>query len=110
MSWPSFYCTHKLISDSLQFSEDIDTALGIAVKTYLDDFLKLEWSAEDRETKKAEYVEKYLPHSVNFKEDLDVAFKFFDAVYEGVKTFGDEISEADKNAWNLAKAYLEKRR
>lgn len=60
--------------------------------------------------KKAEYVEKYLPHSVNFKEDLDVAFKFFDAVYQGVQTLNDEISEADKNAWDAAKTYLDKRR
>jgi hypothetical protein len=60
--------------------------------------------------KKAEYVEKYLPHSVNFKEDLDVAFKFFDAVYQGVQALNDEISEADKNAWDAAKAYLDKKR
>lgn len=80
------------------------------MKTYLDDFLKLEWSAGERESKKAEYVQKYLPHSLNFKEDLDVAFNFFDAVYEGVQTFGDEISDADKDAWGTAKAYLDKRR
>jgi hypothetical protein len=51
-----------------------------------------------------------LPHSFNFEEDLDVAFKFFDAVYDGVKTFGDEISDTDKNAWDAAKVYLDKRR
>ncbi len=101
-------CT--LTQNSLQFSKDIDTGLGIAVKTYLDDFLKLEWTAEDREKNKSEYVNRYLPHSVNFREDLDVAFKFFDAVYEGVKTLKDEIGDADKGAWDAAKSYLEKRR
>jgi hypothetical protein len=100
----------KLIRSSLHFSKDIDTGLGIAVKTYLDDFLKLEWTADEREEQKSEYVKKYLPHSVNFREDLDVAFKFFDAVYEGVKTLKDEIGEADKKAWDAAKVYLEKRR
>jgi len=96
--------------NSLPFAKDIDTGLGIAVKTYLDDFLKLEWSAQEREANKSQYVERYLPHSVNFREDLEVAFKFFDAVYEGVKLLGDEISDADKKAWDNAKAYLEKRR
>ncbi len=96
--------------NSLPFSKDIDTSLGIAVKTYLDDFLKAEWTAEEREANKAEYIKKYLPHSVNFAEDLDVAFKFFDAVYEGVKTLGDEINEADKKAWDNAHTYLAKRR
>jgi hypothetical protein len=67
-------------------------------------------SPEAREADKANYVEKLLPHSVNFAEDLDVAFKFFDAVCEGVKTLGSEISDADKKAWDNAKAYLAKRR
>jgi Temperature dependent protein affecting M2 dsRNA replication len=60
--------------------------------------------------KKVDYVQKYLPHSLDFAEDLDVAFKFFDAVYDGVKTFGDEISDADKDAWVAAKGYLDRRR
>ncbi|PBP27891.1 XPG domain-containing protein [Diplocarpon rosae] len=95
---------------SLPFSKDIDTSLGIAVKTYLDDFLKAEWSAQERQENKAEYIRKYLPHSINFAEDLDVAFKFFDAIYEGVSTLGDEISEADRKVWDSANAYLDKRR
>jgi len=56
------------------------------------------------------YKETYLPQSVDFVSDLDVAFKFFDAVHDGVKTLGDEISEADKKAWDNAKAYLAVRR
>ncbi|TVY39405.1 Protein MKT1 [Lachnellula subtilissima] len=98
------------LGQSLPFSADVDIALGIAVKTYLDDFVKLDIPAEKREQNKQEYKEKYLPNSVNFVEDLDVAFKFFDAVYEGVKTLGDEIGEADKQAWDGAKAYLAERR
>ncbi|KAF4626125.1 hypothetical protein G7Y89_g12037 [Cudoniella acicularis] len=95
---------------SLPFSTDVDIALGIAVKTYLDDFVKLDASKEDREADKAKYVAKYLPHSVNFAEDLDVAFKFFDGVYAGVKTLGDEIGETDRKAWDDANAYLALRR
>jgi hypothetical protein len=89
---------------------DVDISLGIAVKTYLDDFLKLEWSAKDREANKSQYVDRYLPHSVNFKEDLDVAFNFFNAVYEGVMTLGDELKEEDKAAWKSAKVYLDERK
>ncbi|KAL2075288.1 hypothetical protein VTL71DRAFT_231 [Oculimacula yallundae] len=95
---------------SLPFLKDIDTSLGIAVKTYLDDFFKAEWTPEEREANKADYIKKYLPHSVNFVEDLDVAFKFFDAVYEGVSSLGKEISEADKKVWDNAHAYLAKRK
>lgn len=39
-----------------------------------------------------------------------MAFKFFDAVYEGVMTLGDEIKKEDKAAWVDAKAYLDARR
>jgi hypothetical protein len=95
---------------SLPLLTDIDAGLGIAVKTYLDDFVDLQWTKEERATKKANYGEKFLPHGVNIKEDLDVAFEFFDAVHEGVKTLGDEITAADKRAWDDASAYLELRR
>lgn len=95
---------------SLPFSADVDIALGIAVKTYLDDFVKLDNSPEQREADKQIYKAKFLPQSVDFAGDLDVAFTFFDAVYDGVKTLGDEISGADKKAWDDAKSYLAVRR
>jgi hypothetical protein len=53
---------------------------------------------------------KFLPNSVNIAEDLDVAFDFFNALYEGVKTLGDEIKEGDRKVWDGAKDYLTKRR
>jgi hypothetical protein len=98
------------IGRNLPFSADVDIALGIAVKTYLDDFVRLNISAEERNADKKTYVTKFLPHSVNFVEDLDVAFKFFDAVHAGVKTIGDDIGDADKKAWDDAKAWLAARR
>jgi hypothetical protein len=72
--------------------------------------LKLEWTARERDANKSTYVDRYLPHSLKFNEDLDVAFKFFDAVYEGVMTLGDEIKKEDKSTWTDAKVYLDARR
>ena len=94
----------------MPFAADVDIALGIAVKTYLDDFVKLEQSESEREAGKHKYIQKFLPHSVKFVEDLDVAFNFFDAVHDGVKTLGDEIGESDRKAWDDAKAWLSARR
>jgi len=84
--------------------------MGIGIKTYLDDHVKLEASREQRETDKTKFKNDYLPYSVNFNEDLDVAFDFFEAVYAGVKVLGNEISEADRKVWEDAKVYLAKRR
>ena len=98
------------IGRSLPFSTDVDIALGIAVKTYLDDFVKVDITSEERAAEKSKYIAKFLPHSVNFIEDLDVAFNFFDAVHAGVKTIGDDIGDGDKKAWDDAKKWLDARR
>jgi len=94
----------------LPFGTDINTGLGIAVKTYLDDYFKLETPQADREKVKGGYAEKFLPNSVNISEDLDVAFNFFNAIHEGVKTLANQIPEADQKSWDDAKEYLAKRR
>ena len=96
--------------NSLPLGADVNVGLGIAVKTYLDDWLKLDTPPDQRAASKSEYAEKYLPNNVNFEEDLDVAFDFFDALYEGIKTLGGDIPENDKKAWDSAKVYLSKRR
>ena len=62
------------------------------------------------EAMKKSYAEKFLPNHINIAEDFDVAFCFFDALHEGLKTLGSEISESDKKAWDNAKEYLAKRR
>jgi hypothetical protein len=59
---------------------------------------------------KLSYHEKFLPNHVNIAEDFDVAFSFFDALHDGIKTLGSEISDKDKKAWDNAKEYLAKRR
>ena len=89
---------------------DINVGLGIAVKTYLDDYLKLDTTPEQRAELKVSYAAKFLPNSVNIAEDLDVAFDFFEALYEGVKTLGGEIPEADRKSWDETNAYLALRR
>ncbi|RDW88579.1 PIN protein [Coleophoma cylindrospora] len=100
------------LGSSLPLGVDIDVGLGIAVKTFLDDCVKPEMSAEEKQQARSDYAEKkaLLPLSVNFEEDLDVAFSFFDALHEGVKTLGKEIPESDAKAWDAAKDYLDKRR
>jgi hypothetical protein len=59
---------------------------------------------------KLSYHEKFLPNHINVAEDFDVAFSFFDALHDGIKTLGSEISDKDKKAWDNAKDYLAKRR
>jgi len=104
------FCSSADHVNSLPLATDINVGLGIAVKTYLDDYLKLDTTPEQRSELKRSYADKFLPNSVNIAEDLDVAFDFFEALYEGVKTLGNEIPEGDKEAWDGAKAYLSKRR
>ena len=102
-----FVCTNRTDqTNSLPLATDINVGLGIAVKTYLDDYLKLDTTAEQRSELKRSYASKFLPNSVNISEDLGVAFDFFDALCEGVKTLGSEMPETDKKAWESAKAYL----
>jgi hypothetical protein len=69
--------------------------------------MKLDQSPE---VAKQSYPALFLPNHVNISEDFDVAFAFFDALHEGIKKLGTEISEKDKKAWDSAKEYLAKRR
>lgn len=107
---PSPYLFAMLIITSLPLSTDIDIAFGIAVKTYLDDFVDVNASPEDKAAKKIKFPEKYIPFAVNWSEDLDVALNFFGAVHDGVKTLGDEIGETDRKAWGDAKKWMEARK
>ncbi|CCU75030.1 XPG N-terminal domain-containing protein [Blumeria hordei DH14] len=95
---------------SLPFTESINTIFGIAVTTYLDDYFKSEWTPDQREQNKQSFAEKFIPNSMMFSEDLAASFEFFDAVYAGVITLADEISAADKEAWDRANKYLKERR
>ena len=99
-----------LTGSSLPFGKDVDVGLGIAVRTYLDDYAQIGASQEDQKIVKAQYVTQQLPDSVDFAGDLDVAFNFFEAIYSGIKTFGSEIPKEDLAVWVGASKYLTERR
>ncbi|KAI1485243.1 nuclease-like protein [Biscogniauxia mediterranea] len=97
------------IGQSLPFLADTDVALGIAVKTFLDDVHPNE-PADQKAAKKAEFPGKFVPFATNFFEDLDIACDFFNALHTGVKTLTSEIPTADRGAWDKAATYLQLRR
>lgn len=99
----------SLTIDSLPFLTDTDVALGIAVKTFLDDINPNE-STEQKAAKKADFPGKFVPYATNFFEDLDIACDFFNALHAGVKTLTKEMSSGDRGVWDKAAAYLQLRR
>jgi hypothetical protein len=99
-----------LILCSLPFGKDVDIGLGIAVKTYLDDYARAGTTKEEKKTAKESYVTQQLPKSVDFAGDLEIAFNFFDAIHRGVKTLGSEIPANDLAIWEGAGKYLAEKR
>ena len=97
-----------LIVYRLPFWHDVDCALGIAVKTYLDDYAAPNQTEEVKSSKKREYASALIPHHVDFASDLNTAFELFDAVYTGVQALKDEVP--DKSGWDSAQQYLSVRR
>jgi len=102
--------TCRSLGTRLPLGTDINVSMGIAVKTYLDDFIKADHTKEERQAAKAQYGPTYLPKSINIVQDLDVAFDFFVALYKGIQTLGSEIPEADMKVWEAANIYLAARR
>jgi hypothetical protein len=98
----------KLTHRRLPFLYDPDVALGIAVKTYLDDVLP---NDPNKDQKLQQFPSVYVPYAVSFTEDFDVACNFFDALHAGVKTLSaKDIPAVDRAAWDNAAQYLETRR
>ncbi|KAI1342127.1 nuclease-like protein [Xylariaceae sp. FL0016] len=97
------------ISHTLPFLMDTDVALGIAVKTFLDE-LNPDEPAEQKAKRKEEFPGKFVPFATNFFEDLEIACAFFNALHAGVKTLSREISAGDREAWDKASQYLAIRR
>lgn len=98
-------CYHRL-----PFLNNPDIALGIAVKTFLDD-VPADMPAEERAARKKSFPENFVPYATHFAEDLDVAYAFFGALAEGVKALSDaEMVAADRAAWETAAKYLDVRR
>ncbi|KAI0969685.1 temperature dependent protein affecting M2 dsRNA replication [Xylaria arbuscula] len=97
------------IGQGLPFLTDTDVALGIAVKTFLDDINPNE-PPEQKAAKRADFPTKFVPFATNFYEDLDIACDFFNALHSGVKTLNNELPNGDRSAWDKASAYLKLRR
>ena len=92
----------------LPFLYDPDVALGIAMKTYLDDLVP---NDPNKERKLQQFPGVYVPYAVSFTEDFDVACHFFDALHAAVKTLSaKDISAVDRATWDKAAEYLASRR
>jgi len=98
------------LSHRLPFLGVPDVAMGIAVKTLLDD-VPLNESPDDRATRIRDFPTLYVPYATKFTEDLAIAYAFFDALYVGVKSLGDQdMPAADRAGWDKTSKYLELRR
>ncbi|KAL0943782.1 uncharacterized protein CTRU02_201669 [Colletotrichum truncatum] len=97
------------INTTLPFLHSPDIALGIAVKTLMDELPAGE-SKEKRQTRIDDFPGKFFPYATNFKDDVQLAFAFFDAIHKGVQTLNKEVSTADKAVWSTASKYLDQRR
>lgn len=98
-----------LTSSRLPFLSDTDVALGIAVKTLLDDIHPTD-TPEQKAAKKQDFPGTFVPYATHFFEDLEIACEFFNALHAGVKTLKNEISATDRGAWEKASVYLQLRR
>lgn len=103
-----FVCFRLLILHSLPFAEDISIAFGITVKTYLDEQHQGHASAELKAQEKARYEKWPIAHADDILGDLDLAFKFFDALHAGVRTLEGKVE--DQDIWSGAAKYLAERR
>ncbi|KAK3956490.1 temperature dependent protein affecting M2 dsRNA replication-domain-containing protein [Pseudoneurospora amorphoporcata] len=97
------------LSHQLPFLFNPDVALGIAVKTYFDETIN--WNSEKEKAERlATFPDAFVPYSMAFSEDLEIACEFFEAVYAGLQTLdGQGISANDLKAWSKANEYLSPR-
>ena len=84
---------------------DPDIALGIAVKTFLDDD-NVSDSLEQRAARAESFPQTYVPFATNFVEDLRTCYGLVNALCTGVSTLDKEISATDKRVWEAAGEYL----
>lgn len=97
------------ISHRLPFLSDPDVALGIAVKTFLDEAPASDTPAM-RRNRANEFPQKFVPYAIDFVGDLEICFKFVEALYTGVKTLDPkEMPVIDRNTWEKTHKYLESR-
>ncbi|OAA67029.1 xpg i-region protein [Niveomyces insectorum RCEF 264] len=98
------------IGHRLPFIDYSDAALGIAVKTFLDENA-LCTTPEARAALKAEFPQRFVPHATHLFEDFDAAFGLVEAVYAGIETLStSDLKAEDRVDWDKAKNYLERRK
>ncbi|KAG9961067.1 PIN domain-like protein, partial [Aureobasidium melanogenum] len=101
------------ISYSLPFLNDVDCALGIAVKSYLDELsAQSEPTSEaSRQAVKTKGANEWFPHATDFQGDLQRAFALWDSVYAAVASAPETLVAAkDKKVWEEADAWLSERK
>ncbi|THZ36588.1 hypothetical protein D6C87_09066 [Aureobasidium pullulans] len=101
------------ISYSLPFLNDVDCALGIAAKSYLDELSAQgePTSETSREAVKIKGANEWFPHAKDFQGDLQRAFALWDSVYAAVAAAPDNlVSNRDKKIWEEADVWLSERK
>ncbi|KAJ9627851.1 hypothetical protein H2203_003069 [Taxawa tesnikishii (nom. ined.)] len=98
---------------SLPFLKDNDCALGVAVKSYLEEIA----SHADPTSQNAHNVvlnkgqSEWFPHSINFPANLNRAFQLWDAVYAAVTVAPTSlVATKDKKLWEEVDRWLVDRR
>ncbi|KAF9884592.1 hypothetical protein FE257_001414 [Aspergillus nanangensis] len=96
------------LSIKLPFIDDNDCGLGIAVRTYLDDLpLQADPTSVEARTEVKSKGKEWFQHSDSFTGNLEMAFKLWDAIYEGAQKAGKEFKDgktfADANSWLAAR-------
>lgn len=96
-------------NNRLPFISDPDVALGIAVKTFLDELPSVT-NAEERRERAVEFPTKFVPYAIDFVGDLQICFRFVEAIYQGTKVLcaqdGSLIATIDRNTWEKTHRYL----
>lgn len=84
---------------SLPFLTDVDCALGIAVKSYLDELsAQSDPTAEaSREAVKTKGANEWFPHATNFQGDLQRAFALWDSVSHITRGYHDRANRSDRS-------------
>lgn len=78
-----------------------NAAMGVAIRTYLDQKANEENEYRDVETISV----NYFPKATNFEEDINIFVEFFGALVKGIKTL-DQKDLDNKDVWAKADEYL----
>lgn len=98
--------THHFLPTRLPYVADMNAAMGMVAKHYLENTVK-----EDSNAKALEATEKVYSIAVNLNKDLNKGFDFWDHVMKGIKVLKEAKSfEETCNMFLEADAWLTPRR